>query len=110
MVISANPISPNLRAERRAEALFREWLELLGLEDRDDVVALNWVAGVKGGNSGLFDNDNVASRREAWSDYFYFDARLECWDIWCLTFWSPRRRTLGALAASATDCRLGAYI
>ncbi|WP_256580774.1 hypothetical protein [Pseudomonas sp. QTF5] len=88
--------------EAEAEALFREWLELLGLEDRDDVVALNWVKGVKGSSSGLFDNDNVASRRETWSDYF--DARLECWDIWCLTFWNPRRRTLGALAASATKC------
>ncbi|MCP1445036.1 hypothetical protein J3D54_004168 [Pseudomonas sp. GGS8] len=36
--------------EAEAEALFREWLELLGVEDRDDVVALNWV---KGGNSGV---------------------------------------------------------
>lgn len=43
-----------------AEALFREWLELLGAEDRDDVVALNWVGGA---NSGLLDNDNVSSGR-----------------------------------------------
>lgn len=94
--------------EVEAEALFREWLELLGVEDRGDVVALNWVKGGMGGNSALLDNDHVASGRELWSDYF--DAGLEWWGIWCLTFWNPRRRTLGALAASATDCRLGAYI
>lgn len=86
--------------EAESESLFREWLELLGLEDRDDVVALNWVRGL---NSGLFDHNNIASRCEPWSDYF--DAGLKCWGVWCLTFWNPRRRTFGALAASATDCR-----
>lgn len=86
--------------EVEAKALFREWLELLGLEDRDDVVALNWVRGL---NSGLLDHNSIASRCEPWSDYF--DSGLERWGIWCLTFWNPRRRTLGALAASATDCR-----
>ena len=33
----------------------------------------------------------------------YFDAGLEWWGIWCLTIHHPRRQTVAALAASATD-------
>lgn len=85
-------------AEPEAQALFHEWREVLGLEEQDGIVVLNWVKGFK---LEWLDNDDAIPGREPWSDYF--DHGLEWWGVWCLTIWNPRRRTLSALIASATD-------
>ncbi len=80
--------------EEEARALFHEWCNLLGLEAAEGVQVINWVDGfVLDWQDG---DDNPP-----WSDYFA--SGLEWWGIWCMTVWNPRRRTLSALVASATD-------
>jgi hypothetical protein len=76
-------------------ALFREWIEVLGLKDEEDVVVLNWINGVR--NEGGHDDDLV-SVRDPWSEYF--SSRAEERSGWCLTIWNPRLRSLSAVAAS----------
>lgn len=80
------------------QALFREWLDLLGLEDSTDVVVLSWVDNF---NLNWTASDEHDPAREPWSDYF--DDGLEWWGVWCLSIWNPKRRTLAILAASTTD-------
>lgn len=72
------------------ETDFCEWLQVLRLYPDVEMVVLDWV--------GDFQDD---PQRSAWSKYF--DAGKEWWGIWCLTLYNPRRQTLSALVASATD-------
>ncbi|SHL15122.1 hypothetical protein [Phytopseudomonas punonensis] len=69
---------------------FRDWLQVLRLYPDEGLQVLDWAG----------DADREP-QRSAWSDYF--DDGKEWWGIWCLTLYNPRRRTLSALAASATD-------
>ncbi|XXF08114.1 hypothetical protein J3Q00_19310 [Pseudomonas sp. D2-3] len=69
---------------------FREWLHALRLYPEEDMQVLDWVGDAE-----------AEPQRSAWSRYF--DDGKEWWGIWCLTLYNPRRRTLSALAASATD-------
>ena len=69
---------------------FREWREVLRLHAGEGLQVLDWVG-----------NADDEPQRSAWSSYF--DDGKEWWGIWCLTLYNPRRRTLSALAASATD-------
>ncbi|MDH1262373.1 hypothetical protein [Pseudomonas sp. GD03944] len=69
---------------------FREWLQMLRLYPDEELQVLDWVG-----------DAYEEPQRSAWSDYF--DDGKEWWGIWCLTLYNPRRRTLSALAASATD-------
>ncbi|NUT90108.1 hypothetical protein HNO91_27115 [Pseudomonas corrugata] len=80
------------------QALFREWLGLLGLEAGVEVEVLNWVDNF---NLDWLASDEPDPARAPWSDYF--DDGLEWWGVWCLSIWNPRRRTLSVLAASTTD-------
>ncbi|MCI0996211.1 hypothetical protein FGE05_07420 [Pseudomonas sp. ICMP22404] len=80
------------------QALFREWLGLLGLEAGVEVEVLNWVDNF---NLDWLASDEPDPARDPWSDYF--DDGLEWWGVWCLSIWNPRRRTLSVLAASTTD-------
>ncbi|WP_191487763.1 hypothetical protein [Pseudomonas sp. FEN] len=90
------PYSINITGES-VVVLFKEWLEQLGLDEQDDIVVLNWVDRFQA------DSDRVEGLPNTipWSNYF--DDGLEWWGVWCLTVWNPRRRTLSALVASATD-------
>lgn len=69
---------------------FREWLHMLRLYPDEQLQVFDWVGDAQ-----------EDPQRSAWSDYF--DDGKEWWGIWCLTLYNPRRRTLSALAASATD-------
>ncbi|WAJ38723.1 hypothetical protein OU800_05695 [Pseudomonas sp. GOM7] len=69
---------------------FREWLQMLRLYPEEGMQVLDWVG-----------NADAEPQRSTWSDYF--EDGKEWWGIWCLTLYNPRRRTLSALAASATD-------
>lgn len=73
-----------------AKALFDQWCQILGLIPDHLPEVIDWVG----------DPDLEPSRSE-WSNYF--EAGKEWWGIWCLTIWNPVTRTLGVLAASATD-------
>ncbi|PZW99181.1 hypothetical protein DFS28_103243 [Pseudomonas sp. 478] len=84
--------------ELEAKELFHEWRQILGLEEQDDIVVINWVKGFK---KEWLDNDDAIPGREPWSDYF--DEGLEWWGVWCLTIWNPTRRTFSALIASTSD-------
>ncbi|TWC25023.1 hypothetical protein FBY06_13059 [Pseudomonas sp. SJZ085] len=80
------------------QALFREWLGLLGLEADVEVEVLNWVDHF---NLDWLASDKPDPARDPWSDYF--DDGLEWWGVWCLSIWNPQRRTLSVLTASTTD-------
>lgn len=69
---------------------FREWLQVLRLYPDEELQVLDWVG-----------DGDAEPHRSNWSSYF--DDGKEWWGIWCLTLHNPRRRTLSALAASATD-------
>ncbi|MGM3275050.1 hypothetical protein [Ralstonia sp. 24A2] len=69
---------------------FQMWLTILRMFPDEQVEVLDWV--------GDPWNDPA---RSSWSSYF--DDGKEWWGVWCLTLYNPRRRTLCALAASATD-------
>ncbi|CDF96466.1 MULTISPECIES: hypothetical protein [unclassified Pseudomonas] len=81
-----------------SQVLFREWLDLLGLEVGVEVEVLNWVDNF---NLNWLASDEPDPARDPWSDYF--DDGLEWWGVWCLSIWNHRRRTLSVLAASTTD-------
>jgi hypothetical protein len=90
--------APNEFEDEGVQELFREWLEVLGLEVRDDVVVLNWV---KRPEREFLDTGIGISGRESWSEYF---ETASGWSgAWCLTIWNPRSRTLSAIAACTTD-------
>lgn len=69
---------------------FREWLQILRLYPEEGMQVFDWVG-----------DGYTEPHRSNWS--CYFDEGKEWWGIWCLTLYNPRRRTLSALAASATD-------
>lgn len=69
---------------------FREWLHMLRLYPDEHMQVLDWVGDAE-----------AEPQRSTWSSYF--DDGKQWWGIWCLTLYNPRRRTLSALAASATD-------
>ncbi len=85
--------------EAQSRATFQEWLDVLGLQDRDDVVVLDWVNGYTFNWIGT--TESPLPEWEPWSEYF--EDGLEWWGIWCLTVWNPERNTLSVLVASATD-------
>ncbi|PAU66067.1 hypothetical protein BZL41_03825 [Pseudomonas sp. PIC25] len=87
-----------LGGEAEAQALFHEWLDLLGLVDGEQPEVIDWTSNLSAdGTSEALD----AASSEPWSDYF--DAGLEWWGVWCLTIWNPQRRTLSVVGASTTD-------
>jgi len=69
---------------------FREWLQALRLYPDESLQVFDWVG-----------DGDAEPHRSNWSSYF--DDGKEWWGIWCITLYNPRRRTLSALAASATD-------
>lgn len=69
---------------------FQEWRDVLRLYPDEGLQVLDWVG-----------NADREPQRSTWSRYF--NDGKEWWGIWCLTLYNPRRRTLSALAASATD-------
>ncbi|MHC8349780.1 hypothetical protein ACYZT7_10485 [Pseudomonas sp. RT4P38] len=77
------------------KALFREWIEVLGLKDQDDVVVLNWINDVRKEEGR---DDDLIFVSEPWSEYFRSGAEWR--SGWCLTIWNPRQRSLSAIAAS----------
>lgn len=91
-------LSLNEFENEEAQEVFREWLEVLGLEDRDDVVVLDWVKRPEG---EFLDAGSGISGRESWSEYF--ESGSQWWGAWCLTIWNPRSCTLSAIAACTTD-------
>lgn len=78
------------------QALFKDWLDLLGLEVGVEV--LTWVDNF---NVDWLASDEPDPARDPWSNYF--EDGLEWWGVWCLSIWNPRRRTFSVLAASTTD-------
>lgn len=84
--------------EREAQALYSEWLQLLGIEAQDDVVVINWVDNYEEKWGRLEGN---TPQERPWGEYFEWG--LEWWGIWCLTVWNPRKRTLSVLVASTSD-------
>ncbi|SFX53378.1 MULTISPECIES: hypothetical protein [unclassified Pseudomonas] len=78
------------------QALFKDWLDVLGLEEGAEV--LTWVDNF---NLDWLASDEPDPARDPWSNYF--EDGLEWWGVWCLSIWNPRRRTLSVLAASTTD-------
>lgn len=78
--------------EAEAHALFREWVERLGLVENEQPEVIDWVADL---------DPDVDGAPSPWSSYF--DDGLQWWGVWCLTIWNPRHRTMGALIASSTD-------
>lgn len=93
-----SPSSTALNKEKGgAKELFLDWLEVLGLEDRDDVVVFNWIKGARA-ESPPEDSTPVS---EPWSEYFSLG---EEWRSgWCLTIWNPRQCLLSAIAASGAS-------
>lgn len=69
---------------------FREWLQALRLYPDETLQVLDWVG-----------DGDAEPHHSNWSSYF--DDGKEWWGICCLTLYNPRRQTLSALAASATD-------
>jgi hypothetical protein len=69
---------------------FKKLLFYLGWENSEDLQILDWVG-----------NPDINPGKSGWSNYF--DDGKEWWGILCLTIWNPKRRTIGVLAASATD-------
>ena len=86
------------KGKTEAQSVFKEWCELLGLNESDDVTVVNWVEGF---STGMDTDEDKVSNVEPWSNYFY--SGLEWWVVWCLTIWNPKRRTLSAIIASTTD-------
>lgn len=81
--------------ETEAQAIFQEWIGLLGLVEADQPEVFDWVANLQ------LDYEDDFNPKASWSSYF--DHGVEWWGVWCLTIWNPRRRTMGALIASTTD-------
>ncbi|WP_434605756.1 hypothetical protein J3P80_12455 [Pseudomonas sp. D2-30] len=80
------------------QALFKEWLDVLGLAPDARVVVVDWVDNF---NFNGLASDEPDPTRDPWSDYFADG--MEWWGVWCLSIWNPERCTLGVLAASTTD-------
>lgn len=86
--------------EAGAQSTFHEWLELLGLEEHNDVVVINWVNGYA--LQWISNAEHALAGWESWSPW-YFEDGLEWWGIWCLTIWNPRLNTLSVVVASTSD-------
>ncbi len=97
------------------QALFSEWLDLLGLEDGTDGVVLSWVDNF---NLNWTASDEYDPARASWSDYF--DDGLEWWGVWCLSILEPQApnacRTggehdgLSCRACSSAETNVGASL
>ena len=81
-------------AARRA--LWADFCEQTGLLPEANISVRDWVR-----HNSYNHNGRAQYSRHPLSNYF--DAGLEWWGIWCLTIHHPRRQTVAALAASATD-------
>ena len=81
-------------AARRA--LWADFCEQTGLLPEAGISVRDWVRHNSYNHTG-----RAQYSRHPLSNYF--DAGLEWWGIWCLTIHHPRRQTVAALAASATD-------
>ena len=81
-------------ADRRA--LWADFCEQTGLLPEAGISVRDWVR-----HNSYNHNGRAQYSRHPLSNYF--DAGLEWWGIWCLTIHHPRRQTIAALAASATD-------
>lgn len=81
-------------ADRRA--LWADFCEQTGLLPEAGISVRDWVR-----HNSYNHNGRAQYSRHPLSNYF--DAGLEWWGIWCLTIHHPRRQTVAALAASATD-------
>ncbi|MFC2293014.1 MAG: hypothetical protein ACFNLD_07275 [Kingella oralis] len=81
-------------AARRA--LWADFCEQTGLLPEANISVRDWVR-----HNSYNHNGRAQYSRHPLSNYF--DAGLEWWGIWCLTIHHPRRQTIAALAASATD-------
>ena len=77
-------------------ALWADFCEQTGLLPEAGISVRDWVR-----HNSYNHNGRAQYSRHPLSNYF--DAGLEWWGIWCLTIHHPRRQTVAALAASATD-------
>ncbi|MCP2040452.1 hypothetical protein L1281_001035 [Neisseria sp. HSC-16F19] len=75
--------------------LWQRFCEITGLVAEEQPQVYDWLRHQVYGDSGNAVMQHPLSN--------YFDAGLEWWGVWCLTVYNPRRRTLAAIAASATD-------
>ena len=86
------------KGESEAQSVYREWLQLLGIDPQDDIVVINWVDGFEEKWQRL--NGDVQVEKP-WGEFF--DWGLEWWGIWCLTVWNAKKNTLSVLVASTSD-------
>lgn len=82
--------------EAARRALWADFCEQTGLLPEANISVRDWVR-----HNSYNHNGRAQYSRHPLSNYF--DAGLEWWGIWCLTIHHPRRQTVAALAASATD-------
>jgi hypothetical protein len=85
--------------DAQATEVFQLWTEMIGLAPSDKPQILDWVADpYKAPVKGFYPEE---PERCAWSNYF--QDGLEWWGVWCFTILNPRKQTMAALVASATD-------
>lgn len=84
------PYPLTVAGEAERAALFPRFCEAIGLLPDEGLVLLDWVG-----------DPEREPGRSTWSAYF--EDGKEWWGIWCFTVWNPRRGTLAAVMASATD-------
>ena len=82
--------------EANRRVLWADFCEQTGLLPEANISVRDWVR-----HNSYNHNGRAQYSRHPLSNYF--DAGLEWWGIWCLTIHHPRRQTVAALAASATD-------
>jgi hypothetical protein len=83
----------------QAPEVFQRWTEMIGLIPADQPQLMDWVSNPNRiALKGYYPDE---PERCSWSNYF--DDGLEWWGIWCFTIWNPRKQTMAALMASATD-------
>ena len=90
------PYGLGSRPEADRRALWADFCEQTGLLPEAGISVRDWVR-----HNSYNHNGRAQYSRHPLSNYF--DAGLEWWGIWCLTIHHPRRQTVAALAASATD-------
>jgi hypothetical protein len=85
--------------DAQATAVFQQWTEMIGLALVDQPQILDWVANpYRASVKGFYPEE---PERCAWSNYFRDG--LEWWGVWCFTILNPKKQTLAAVMASATD-------
>jgi hypothetical protein len=90
------PYSTRLSKAEQVQ-MFKKWCDLIGLIEADEPKVFDWVNDPAERHPTQLGNAD----RCAWSNYF--DDGLEWWGVWCFTIWNPKKQTLAALMASATD-------